>query len=450
MKPADHPDIQVSSGGAGNDGIHLSHFAGIGLSCLVLGAVVGVSSGLLGMFLDEVEKVFLGFVESSSQPSPLGVPAIRRLISVVVGGCVAACIWWYLRNKTTRVPSVAQAVKGARMPVWQTLLHVITQIFLVGTGGAIGREVAPREAGAMLGSVWFRWARKFGLRESDRPLLVAAAAGAGFAGIYISPLTGALFGLEILLASTDMTAVTVCLTMSSVATLVGGAIKGFGPYYIVGEQPFSHWTMLFALIAGLLAGVVGAVFRCLTRWAETNQATGLTILWMLPAAALLTGLVAWILPEVMGNGRAIAQSAMRLSASSIGQAGNYSASSVIAFFAALGVWKFICTSLTIRAGASGGTLTPSIGIGAALGVILGIVANCCGLSVPLWQAAIIGAASTLAASQQAPLMALFMLFEICHLPAPALLPLSLAVALSTAVSHRILVNHNNSKFEASN
>ncbi|RBP99616.1 chloride channel protein [Bifidobacterium xylocopae] len=411
----------------------------LALSTVVLGVLAGVSSGLLSLFLDVVERGFMGFVEGPGVPGPLGVQPLRRLLSVLAGGVVAAVVWWLLRNKARRVPSVAEAVKGAWMPVWQTVVHVLTQIFLVATGGSIGREVAPREAGAMLGGVWFRLTHRLGLRESDRPLLVAAAAGAGFAGIYISPLTGTLFGVEVLLASADLTTVAVCLGMSSVATLVGGSIKGFESYYEVGSQPFSRWAMLFALVAGPLSGALGAAFRRLTSWAESQQTTGRAILWQLPAVAAMTGLVATIVPQVMGNGRALAQAAMSLDSSSVSTAEGRSVWMLILLFLTFGVWKAICTVFTIRAGAAGGTLTPSIALGAVLGAILALACSLFLPGIPFWQAAVIGAAATLAASQQAPLMALFMLFEVCHLPAPALMPLALAVALSAAVS-RVLLN----------
>lgn len=40
------------------------------------------------------------------------------------------------------------------MPLVKTLIHVYTQIFFVGTGNSIGRELAPREAGAALAQKW--------------------------------------------------------------------------------------------------------------------------------------------------------------------------------------------------------------------------------------------------------------------------------------------------------
>ena len=58
--------------------------------------------------------------------------------------------------------------------------------------------------------------------------------------------------------------------------------------------------------------------------------------------------------------------------------------------------------------------------------------------MPVWQCALIGATALLAASQQAPLMALAMLMEVSHLPITAIMPLGFAVALSILVSQVLL------------
>ena len=59
------------------------------------------------------------------------------------------------------------------MPIWQTVVHVLLQIFIVGTGMSIGREVAPRELGAMFGQRFARWVR---LDAKDTRMLVAITA----------------------------------------------------------------------------------------------------------------------------------------------------------------------------------------------------------------------------------------------------------------------------------
>lgn len=117
---------------------------------IVLGVLIGVGAGLLTLLLYGVEHVLLGYIEGPELSGPFGVPAARRAISVTVGLGIAGIIWYLLRRKTTAVSSVKKAVAGERMPFWQTIVHVVLQIFIVGSGASIGREVAPRELGAMI------------------------------------------------------------------------------------------------------------------------------------------------------------------------------------------------------------------------------------------------------------------------------------------------------------
>lgn len=408
----------------------LKRFVALGVSTLVLGVVVGAMSGLLALLLEGVEQLFLGFQEDSGAPGPVAVAPWRRLVSVTIGGVVVAVAWWLLRNRTRRVPSVTEAVTGEDMPWWQTLIHVVTQIFFVGTGASIGREVAPREAGSMIAQVWSRKvlgkrASRWGLTEEDGRLLTAAAAGAGFAGVYISPLTGMFFSVEILLHKITTTSVTVSLGMAAIATYIGTLFKGDAPYYSVGEEPYLPSLLLFSLLTAPLFGLVGAGFRKATAWAESRQITSSKVLLSLPLAALVSGLAALATPYLMGNGRALSQAAMNWSASPL--------LPTIGLLLLLAAAKGVLTIMTIKSGASGGTLTPSIAIGASLGAILGLVT---GLTV--WQCAIVGAVGVLAASQQAPLMAMMMLVEITHLPVAAIVPLGLVAAVSVAVSRLVI------------
>lgn len=428
------------------------------LSVIVLGVVVGCSSGLLSLFLEAIQHLFLGFQETPAAPSPSAVAPWRRVVSVTVGGIVVAVVWWLLRNKTRRVPSVKAAVAGKEMPWWQTLLHVVAQMFFVGTGASIGREVAPREAGSMLAQKWMRIGVALGLRRSDGPLLVAAAAGAGFAGVYISPLTGMFFSVEILLKRIDHETVLVSLGMSAIATVVGGAIKGTAPYYSVGSQSFVPSLMVVSVLIALVAGCVGGVFRKATRWAESHQTTSVHILWQLPLAGLLTGVAAMWAPQLTGNGRALAQAAFDITDSFMEIATGTASSSVTDYPAAftavglLAVWcvmKAVLTVATIRSGASGGTLTPSIAMGSCIGAMMGIllVSVVPAAGIHVWQCAMIGAVSLLAASQQAPLMALMMLIEITHLPIQSVISLGLAAVVSVAVSKIVVKTPHTTELE---
>jgi H+/Cl- antiporter ClcA len=319
------------------------------------------------------------------------------------------------------------------MPFGVTIIHVMTQIFYVATGGSIGRELAPREAGTLMAQTWQKFAGRIGLATlsaDDQRLLLAAAAGAGFAGIYIAPITGMLFAVEILLKRVDIRTISVSLSMSVIAMLVGSITKGFVPYYLIAHKDFSIKMLPFVVVVALMMGVLGGLFRRGFQWAGKHSAKSQQILWQLPLVALLTGIIAMKMPQIMGNGRGLAE----FSFVNLDQ-------NVVVFLLVGAALKTIMTLLTIKVGVAGGTLTPSIAIGGALGSIVGFAYMVImpGLSMAtIAQAGVIGAVGFLAASQQAPLMALFMLFEVCHLDSSALLPLGLTVALASVSSKLVL------------
>ena len=392
----------------------------------IVGIAIGAAAGLLTLMLYQVERFALGYIENAHESGPFNVPALRRLISVTVGAAIAAVIWWLLRTRTTTVPSVKKAVGGALMPVWQTIVHVLLQIFIVGTGMSIGREVAPRELGAMFGQRFARWVR---LDVKDTRMLVAITAAAGLAGVYNAPLAGTFFAVEILLADVTLETVTLAFACSAFASWVASLVKGTHTFYLIGKADglFTPDYMVFALIAGLMLGVAGALFRRGSQWAEKNKPSGAGILWMMPLAGLLTGVVAIAVPQVMGNGRATAQ----LSFSSKADL------AVIPVLLLSFVAKAIVTLMTIRSGASGGVLQPGIALGASGGAILGILWMQVFHTNSIGMYALLGACALLAASQQAPLMAICLVMELADAPINLFVPIGLAVAVSAFTASRL-------------
>ena len=445
---------------------------------IILGVIIGAGAGLLTLLLYGVEHVMLGYVEGSELPGPFGVPAVRRAISVTIGLAVAGVIWYFLRNKTTKVPSVKKAVAGERMPVWQTLVHVVLQIGIVGSGASIGREVAPRELGAMLAQRFCDLFHIEGADGIDRRMVVAVAAGAGLGGVYNAPLAGMFFAVEILLVDVTLEKVAFGLGMSAIAVFVAASIKGHHTFYdITAMQPQSTPTlMLFAVLCGAACGVAGAWFRKGSQWAESHQSHDKHILWQMPLAGLVTGLAAIVVPQVMGNGRAAAQlgfstfvpegsaaagasqSASSAAASPwnlLAGGGNVSGSASTAVNAGfqlsqsniamlLGVLaltfvaKALVTLMTIRSGASGGVLQPGIALGSTLGAMLGLIWILLFPADSVTACALIGAAALLSASQQAPLMAMCLVMELTEAPSVFFMPVGLAVAASSLVSKWML------------
>lgn len=393
------------------------------VTTVVIGTAAGLGADALGYILSFFESVFLSFKEKAELPVSIYIDPWQRFFSVFSGSIIAAIVWFFLHKKW-HLTSVNEALKGKKMSIVGISLHDFIQTFYIGTGGSVGREAAPREFAAMLAQNWLRFWNKFDdfkLTKDDYKLILAAAAGAGLAGQYVAPLSGTFFALEMLYKKVTRKSVGVCLSMSVIATLLGTLRSGFKPYYIILHKNLSFNLVPFAIFLGIVLGYFGFIFRQYVAKAKKNRIEDKRILITLPIAGLMTGAVAYFYPYIMGNGRGIAQMAYNTK--------SMSNEIVMALLICL-IGKAVITTYTIFSGAYGGVLTPSISIGAAFGVLMGMLYILIFPHISLFECGLIGSVAFLTASQQAPLLAIFLVFELCHLDVSALIPMGIAAGVS--------------------
>jgi chloride channel protein, CIC family len=84
---------------------------------------------------------------------------------------------------------------AGRMPALRTLGSAVLSVIIVGMGASLGREGAPKQAGAVFANFF---SDRIQLSDEQRRLLVACGSGAGMAAAYGVPLGGALFSLEVM------------------------------------------------------------------------------------------------------------------------------------------------------------------------------------------------------------------------------------------------------------
>ena len=275
----------------------------LAIATIVMGIIAGASSGLLSIVLDATERVFFHFTETNAIPVAFSATPLNRLLAPIIGALIVSVVWYFMQLHYRPV-KLGKAVDGEKMPMGATIMHVTAQVFYVGTGGSIGRELAPREAGAMWAQSWIRLGDQIGwlkLAPEDRRLLIAAAAGAGFAGVYIAPITGAMFCLEILYKKIDKKAVIVSLTMAAIATMVGAIVKGWQPYYLVASRQFSLRLIPFVVIVAPLMGFLGTWYKRLIGRASALRVKDRRIFITMPLAGALTGAVACFFPRNHGE-----------------------------------------------------------------------------------------------------------------------------------------------------
>ena len=277
------------------------------------------------------------------------------------------------------------------------------QVLVVGSGASLGREGAPRQFAAALGDFGMGWLKRLSAR--DREILLACAAGAGLGAVYAVPLGGALFAVRIMLKSWHPRALGAALITSSLAVAVAS--------FVTHNEPNLHWPdvhpsyllIAYALALAPLTLVVGLAFNRLM--AAANQ-VALTRSWLvIPAiagAGLLIGICSHWWPELPGNGRSILTATL---------AGGMS----LAAAAAVLVLKPLLTAVFLRAGATGGMLTPALATGAAAGTLFVLTVNAvAGTQFHVPAISMAGAAGVLAVTQRTPVWAAIFVWELARPP----------------------------------
>lgn len=387
----------------------------------VVGVATGLVAALLVFMLHGIENLVYGQHEGINPVVTDGTTGLQRFLGITVAGLIAAPAWWAVRRLGRPIRSVEEGMSGTRMPVIETLVNVFLQMATVAAGASVGRENAPREAGAMMAS---QLAHRLGVDRGTTRLLVAAAAGAGLGAIYHIPLAGAVFAFEILLTTVTVRAVMVVLACSAVATTTAGIVVGDQPLYSTVSLSEGFGNLAVAVTLGIICGVAGMAFRYAASRAEGSAPMGAHVLWALPLAFATVGAMSLYLPEVLGNGRFAATSVLE-------------ANPVWTFALALLAAKVVAVLITLRSGAVGGVLTPGFAIGALLGYLVGVVVQPIAPGIPLADFALLGAAAFLSTSMAAPLFALIVTVEFTGQSSEAYLALFLACA-TAALTGEIL------------
>ena len=310
---------------------------------------------------------------------------------------------------------------AGRMPTWRTLGSAVLSVIIVGMGVSLGREGAPKQAGAVLANVF---SDGVDLSDEQRRLLVACGAGAGMAAAYGVPLGGALFALEVMRGVLALRYVLPALFTSVVATAVSWLMLPDAPTYNIPSFHGSSNVMAWALVAGPIAGLASVGYVRLITWADHNKPEN----WRRMVApvgvfALLGAASIWF-PQLLGNGRDVSQLAF------VGQV----APSLLLILLVL---RPLATVMSVRCGAPGGLFTPSLTVGALLGGVLGHVWSAFWPGVPPGMFALLGAGAVLAATTQGPISTVVLLMELTGRDRSFIAPLLLVVAAATLVARSI-------------
>lgn len=347
-----------------------------------------------------------------------------RLALPAVGGLLAGCVLIWAKRMPAPTASdymEAVAVGDGRLPIRQTLLRSLSSLISIVSGGSIGREGSMVQLAALTASTI---SRAVALDPARLRVLVACGAAAGLTSAYNAPIAGAVFVTEIVIGSLAMNTFGPVLVASVVANIVMRELPGYHtPYEIPAFPPIFGPEILGFVGLGIVCGVMAPAF--LAYLATTKRMFGRMRL-PLPAKLAIGGLgvgaISLWMPQVWGNGYSVVNGLLQ-------NPGTWT------FVLLLLILKVIATGLTTGSGAVGGVFTPTLFVGAALGhlVGIGIQASAPGLATPAFAYVIVGMGAFLAATTQAPFMAILMLFEMTA-SYQVILPLMLACVVSYVIA----------------
>lgn len=394
------------------------------LAVVLTGVGTGVAAAALTRLLEWVQHVMWNGSGTKLLEAAMNASAERRMLVLLCAGLTTAAGQFLLRRVTSgNGIDTTEAIwfYAGRMPALRTLGSAVLSVIIVGMGTSLGREGAPKQAGAVLANFF---SDRGWLSDEQRRLLVACGAGAGMAAAYGVPLGGALFSLEVMRGALALRYVLPALITSLVAAAVAWLALPDAPTYLIPAYGSSPSVVVWALVAGPIAGVAAVAYVRMVRRADQRKPHNWRRL-MAPVVVLAAlGVVAVWFPQILGNGKDVSQQAF---------AGQVAPSLLLILL----VLRPIATVLCLRSGAPGGLFTPTLTVGAMLGGVLGYAWSLMWPGVPPGLFAVLGAAAMLGATTQGPISSIVLMIELTGRDRSLILPLVLIVCIATLVSRTI-------------
>ena len=292
-----------------------------------------------------------------------------------LGGVAVGFLYHYLgkgsdKGNNLLIDEIHQPGGGvpARMAPLVLIGTLVTHLF----GGSAGREGTAVQRGGSLAAMLARW---FRVAQENRRLMLMCGIAAGFGAVFGTPLTGAIFAMEVLVIGRVQYEALIPVLIASV---VGDATcSAWGVHHTVyhldvaanagSHAPIEALLLGKVALAGIAFGLGGRFFAELTHGLQRGFARLLPYAPMRPAVgALLVIALVYVLGtrDYLGLG---------VEAPPGGQV------SIVAAFHEGGatplswLWKTIVTAITLASGFKGGEVTPLFFIGSTLGNVLGVL-----------------------------------------------------------------------------
>jgi H+/Cl- antiporter ClcA len=386
------------------------------LQWLVLATLAGVIVGCgTSLFLRA-----LYVLTDQTAASPLWL----QMTLLPLGGLLNGLLlhYGYRSNSSGLLDSTITAVhnQNGRMPLKTIAIKPIAALITLGCGGSAGKEGPCSHIGGSLAS---GLGRLFRLNPELQKRLVACGVSAGFAGVFGTPIAGALYGVEVLAIGRirhDFLFPAIIAGVASFETCKFWSVPY--RYYDIALRPqFSEAVFLKTVFIGIACGLIAWLFVDLVGGLrKAFQAFRARFGVWPPLVPVLGGfilavLILFIPTDYLGLSLPLMDRA--LAGEVMPHAG---------FF-----WKTLFVALTLGSGFYGGIVTPQFVIGAVGG---NAIAGLLGINPALGAA--VGLVSVVAAASNTPISAILMGVELFGAVTGTTYVAGAAIAAYLIIGHR--------------
>lgn len=393
-------------------------------------AILGLLSGLLAGL---VIVAFRMVVETTQSAFLVGGPEDYESLSwqmafllPTLGGLVIGLLFEALKKERRHV-GVAHVIERltyyqGNLPMPNAVHQFVGAALSIISGHSVGREGPAVHLGAAAAS---QLGRRLALPNNSVRTLVGCGVAAAIAASFNTPLSGVVFAMEVVLLEYTIVGFIPVILAAVAATTLTRLVYGEAPAFIVPPLDLASVAELpWVIVLGFMIGILAMTFvRLLT---HSTVRTAHWPFWIRTTlAGLITGLVAMLVPQIMGIGYDTVNGALL---------GEFAPVLLLSIAAG----KLLATALGIGLGLPGGLIGPTLVIGAAFGGAFGVVGEAWfpGATAEAGFYALLGMGAMMGAVLQAPLAALVAMLELTSNP-HVILPGMLAVVIAALTARQL-------------
>ena len=402
----------------------------------VMATIVGIGAGLSAALL----KFLIGSVSRLLTAGYHAAEANWQFLIIPVAGILLTGIFVRYILKVDVANGTSKLIADVRKKFYRlnpriTYGSMIGSTLTLGFGGSAGSEGPIAYVGAGIGTTLGRLAR-FSPRLMK--IMMGCGAGAGIAGIFKSPIGGALYTLEVLKMELSTTSVMAVITAAIVSALTAYSCSGFTvDLAFEGIHSFDSSLTLWYMLLGLMCGIYALYYSMvMARMQRVYDRISNPWLRNLSGGVILAAAV-FMLPVLYGEGYSAMAKVLAGDSTVIsgGSAFGFDATGTTLLLMLVGILllKSFASSAANSSGGVAGDFAPTLFAGCMAGFLFAAFFNFTGhTSLPVGDFAFVAMAGCMAGIVRAPFMALFLVVEMtgCY---TLFLPAFIVTAISFGV-----------------